>query len=269
MFKKDQDLYRCSHAFDPLGSDAVNDGDTKAQLFDIRARIEDEGNSPLFGGADVIPIAGIDDTRVHLLILDDTSNPLVVDTNGDGLCDAVNPLLTPTTTPMSEKDALLVNMAPINPTGSADYTPSTPPPGAPCVSGIDMKAPDPLCLTTDLSQAIYYSAAILPAIYTIPPVLSGGQCVGRQFDNLANHVNDGWICLAVQVSDKLGNTQVSRPIRVCVDKDGMGGECGASKPPMPDCTGTQTQSKPDVIIDKTKPCKPWLRYPDVEFRRVP
>jgi hypothetical protein len=266
--KKDGDFFRCSWPFDPLGTDAVNDGATKAQLFDIRARIEDEGNRPLFGGADVIPISGIDDTRVHLLILDDTSNALVVDTNGDGFCDAVNPLLTPTTTPMSDKDALLVNMAPITPGGGADYTPRVPDPGAPCLSGSDAKPPEPLCLTTNLSQAIAYSSPALPAIYTVPPVVPGGQCVGRQFDALGNNVADGWICLAVAVSDKLGNSQVSRPLRVCIDKDGVGGECGASKPPMPDCTGTQTMSKPNVVIDTAKPCKPWDSYPATEYRRI-
>ena len=268
MVKRDGDFYRCSWPFDPLGTDSVNDGDTRNQLFDIRARIEDEGNRPLFGGADVIPISGIDDTRVQLLILDDTSNPLVVDTNNDGVCDAINPLLTPTTTPMSDKDALLVNLAPIAPTGSADYTPSVPPPGAPCISGADNKSPDLLCLgTTSLTTVIPYSSN-QPAIYGIPPLLAGGQCVGRQFDALANHVADGWICLAVQVSDKLGNTQVSRPLRVCIDKDGMGGECGAGKPPMPDCTGTQTASKPNVVIDGSKHCTAWDSFPATEFRRV-
>jgi hypothetical protein len=266
MYKRDGDFMRCSQAFDPLGSDAVNDGATVAQLFDVRARIEDEGNSPLSGGADVIPISGIDDTRVQLLILDDTTNALVVDTNNDGVCDAINPLLTPTTTPMSDKDALLVNMAPITPTGGADYTPSFPPAGAPCISGTDTKPPDSLCLTTNLTQAISYATS-LPAIYTLPPIATGGQCVGRQLDALGNHIQDGWICLAVSVSDKLGNTQVSRPLRVCVDKDGMGGECSGGAP-MPDCTGTQTQAKPNVTVDAGKPCKPWAAFAPVEFRRV-
>jgi len=266
LIKKDGDFYRCSWPFDPLGGDAVNDGDTKAQLFDIRARIEDEGNRPLFGGADVIPISGIDDTRVQLLILDDTSRPLVVDTNNDGVCDAVNPLLTPTTTPMSDSDALLVNMIPIPPSGTADYTPRIPDAGAPCISGSDSKPPESLCFTTNLSATIPY-ATNLPAIYAIPPVLAGGQCVGRQFDALGNHVNDGWVCLAVAVSDKLGNTQVSRPLRVCVDKDGMGNECGAGRPPMPDCTGTQTMSKPSIMVDGTKPCRPWDTFPSSEYRR--
>jgi hypothetical protein len=99
-------------------------------------------------------------------------------------------------------------------------------------------------------------------------VLAGLQCVGRQFDGLANHINDGWVCLAVAVSDKLGNTQVSRPLRVCLDKDGDGKECGANAAPMPDCTGTQTMSKPMVAVDSTKHCTPWLSYPAVEYRRL-
>jgi hypothetical protein len=267
MVKKDSDVYRCSWPFDPLGDDAVNDGTTTAQLFDVRARIEDQGNSPLSGHSDVIPISGIDDTQVHLLVLDDTANALVVDTNGDGICDAINPLLTPTTMPMSDKDALLVNMVPIPAAGTANYLPLVPPPGAPCITGIDTKAPDSLCLSTDLTQVITY-ANNLNAIYTIPPVVTGLQCVGRQFDGLANHVSDGWVCMAVAVSDKLGNTQVSRPIRVCLDKDSNGAECGASRAPMPDCTGTQTSAKPNVTVDATKPCKPWRLFPDTEFRLV-
>ena len=57
----------------------------------------------------------------QLLILDDTSQPLVVNTNpvargskpADTLCDAINPLLVPTTRPMTAKDALLITLFPI------------------------------------------------------------------------------------------------------------------------------------------------------------
>jgi hypothetical protein len=41
------------------------------------------------------------------------------------------------------------------------------------------------------------------------------QCGGRQFD-ASNGLHDGWACVAVEASDKLGNKQVSRPIRICV-----------------------------------------------------
>ena len=40
---------------------------------------------------------------------------------------------------------------------------------------------------------------------------------GNQFDAFANNLHDGWSCLAVRAADKLGNTQVSRVLRVCVD----------------------------------------------------
>ena len=70
------------------------------------------------GGADVIPISLVDPARVELLVLGDASQPLVVDSDGDGVCDKINPLLVPTTTPMSSNDALLVNMVPIAPAGT-------------------------------------------------------------------------------------------------------------------------------------------------------
>lgn len=263
--KNDSGIYRCSRPFDPLGDDAVNDLDTVAQLFDVRARVQDLGNAPAFGYADFTPISGIDGTQVQLLVLDDTSQALLVDTSGDGKCDAVNPLLKPTTTPMSSTDALLINMIAVSATGTANYMPSTVPFGAPCVSGLDPKPPDALCFTTNLSIAIPYTNASTPAIWTIAPVAADGlQCVGRQFDALGNSISDGWICIAVAVADKLGNFQVSRPLRVCVDKDGKNNEC-VSPGPAPNCTGTVSASGPPPTIDLARPCTAWRSYPDVEY----
>jgi len=238
-YKKAETGLVCSWPFDPVGPDAVDDGDVVPQLFDIRARIEDNGNSPVSGPADFIPISGINPSRVQLLILDDTSQSLVVDTNGNGDCDSVNPNLVPTTVPMSSRDALLVNMVSIAPGGPGDFTPE---PGMAC-TGAEAKVPDPTCDTTDnvykgvwgegagyhsyyMSLVIPYANARLPAIWTLPPVVGDGlQCAGRQFDSFANNINDGWVCLAVAVADNLGNSQVSRPLRVCIDHDGMGNEC--------------------------------------------
>jgi hypothetical protein len=222
-------IWSCSWEFDPLGSDAVDDGEKTAQIFDVRARVEDRGNTPFSGGADIIPISLVDPGRVELLVLDDITQPLVVDSDGDGLCDKINPLLVPTTTPMSSKDALLVNLIPIASTGHADLTgdPSIlNDPTLPCVPGTDAAHPDPLCYTTDLTMAIPYTSGAEPAIWTLAPVVpSGLQCVGNQFDAFANNVHDGWACMAVRAADKLGNVQVSRVLRVCVDHDGVGNEC--------------------------------------------
>ena len=227
--QKNAGTWSCSWEFDPLGTDAVGDGELVAQIFDVRARVEDRGNSPFSGGADIIPISLVDPARVELLVLDDTTQPLVVDSDGDGLCDKLNPLLVPTTTPMSSKDALLVNLAPIAPTGSADLTgdPSIlNDPSLPCFPGVEVTHPDPLCYTTDLSTAIPYTFDKEPAIWSLAPVVPTGlQCVGNQFDAFANNLHDGWACLVVRAADKLGNQQVSRVIRVCVDHDGVGNEC--------------------------------------------
>jgi hypothetical protein len=268
MVRTVNDIDQCSWPFDPVGDDAVNDLETVNQLYDVRARIEDQGNSPLFGGTDFTPISGIDDTRAQLLILDDTSKALVVDTDNDGVCDSVNPLLTPTTTPMSNSDALLVNLSPIPPTGESNYVLGPAVTGV-CTQGNAPKPPPFLCGTTPMTEALYYSTGTFAAIYTVPPVANDKvQCTGRQFDALGNHLSDGWICLAVAVADKLGNLQVSRPLRVCVDKDGEGGECGAGRPAPPNCTGTQTASKPDVVVDAARPCTAWRAYPTTEFRRA-
>jgi hypothetical protein len=221
--------WMCSWPFDPLGSDAVNDGERVPQLYDVRARVEDLGNTPYSGVPDVIPISTLDPGRVELLVLDDTSQPLVVDSDGDGVCDKINPLLVPTTTPMSSKDALLMNLVPIPPTGNANMTADPSIAGDPsldCVAGAEAAAPDPLCYTTDMTIAVPYAFTKEPAIWSPAPVISGTpQCVGNQFDAFANNIHDGWACLAVRAADKLGNEQVSRVLRICIDHDGVGNEC--------------------------------------------
>ena len=128
LAKNEGGVYACSWPFDPVGTDAADDGDIVPQIVDIRARIEDQGNEPLSGTPNYIPISGVD--AAQLLILDDTSQPLVVNTNpvakgnrkADTLCDAINPLLVPTTRPMTAKDALLVTLTPIPPAGVPDLT---------------------------------------------------------------------------------------------------------------------------------------------------
>ncbi|HXI56195.1 MAG TPA: hypothetical protein VNO55_09055 [Polyangia bacterium] len=223
---KDTNLWRCSWRFDPLGTDAVNDGDVVAQLFDIRARVEDHGNTPLSGGIDIVPISMIDPKRVELLILDDTTRPLVVDSDGDGICDKVNPLLVPTSTPMSSKDALLINLVPIAPSGSGDMTPDPSALDIGCAPGTGTNPPDPLCATSDLTAAIPYAFSRASAIWSMAPVIGATPyCVGNQFDAFANNIGDGWACLAIRAADFLGNQQVSRVIRICIDHDGIGNEC--------------------------------------------
>ena len=218
LFRKDG---TCSLPFDPVGPDAIDDGSVVTQLFDIRARVEDRGNTPLTGTADFVPIAAVDPATVKVLILDDTSLPLVVDTSDppDGICDDINPDLVPSVSPQSAKDAQLIDMVPMPANaGAGDFRHL---PGLSC-SGNDPEAPTPLCVTTfsaGKNQVMTYSlgyATVLPSIWTIAPIVNDGlQCAGRQFD-ASNNLRDGWACVAVEASDKLGNKQVSRPIRICI-----------------------------------------------------
>jgi hypothetical protein len=96
----------------------------------------------------------------------------------------------------------------------------------------------------------------LGAIWTVPPAVEDRlQCAGRQFDALANNVNDGWACLAVSATDRLGSQQVSRPLRVCIDKDGDGAECPhkeivafATTPIVVQTTAAHGYNTGDVVI---------------------
>jgi hypothetical protein len=218
LYKKDG---TCSWPFDPVGPDAIDDGSVVNQLFDIRARIEDEGNQALTGSMDFVVVSGIDPTSVKVLILDDTTLPLVVDTSDppDGICDDINPELIPSVSPQAAKDAQLLDMVslPAN-AGAGDFTYE---PGSSC-SGTDQSSPDPFCKTTYSllkHESMTYSLGSksgVPSIWSIGPVVSDGiQCAGRQFD-ASNNLHDGFACVAAVAADHLGNKQVSRPIRMCV-----------------------------------------------------
>jgi hypothetical protein len=89
----------------------------------------------------------------------------------------------------------------------------------------------------------------LPIIYSIEPI-DKGQCMGSQLDTAANNIADGWACIAVQSSDRSGNTSVSPPLRVYVKNDGTNAGKQASQvaglgaPPA--CTGSYDKSSDTV-----------------------
>jgi hypothetical protein len=180
------------------------------------------------------------------------------------LCDAINPALIPTTRPMTAHDALAITLTPIAPSGLPDMTnydgfgrvgDDRVVGGADqfCPGGDAAKIPDPICEVTRqgakanwlevspgswalrgevMSMMLGYAAGgatgRLPSIWTLPKQESGATnslCGGTQLDTLANFVSDGWACLALFATDKLGNKQVSRPFRLCIDKDADGKEC--------------------------------------------
>lgn len=240
--------YQCSFLFDPLSvnrdvGDMPNDGCMVPQLFDLRARIEDQGNDP--NGLKISPISGIDPDNTAVYILTDNTQPLIVDSDGNGTCDTINPLLAPTMGPLTQSDQVLkIRLAGVAPGGSADFRPDTTvPASAPCGPGTDTSPPKVLCMEDGFEQptlALAY-ANNLPAIWAIEPI-DPARCFGNQLDTRANNIPDGqWICIAVQSADLNGNKGVSTPMRVYVKYDESGPFCATPPPtagPPPNCTGT-------------------------------
>jgi hypothetical protein len=244
----------CSTIFDPLGNDAVNKGQRlyPANVGDpvggeFRARIEDIANGSA-GTSTVVPISGVNNAKVQLFLLDSSelaTNPLLVDTNSDGTCDEVNPLVNLSYAPIARR----INLAPASPRGSAWYAPidwtleSAPftAPGSGCGSGSAANAPNnTACVSTDLFRVIKSSTILnsVPAIYGIPDVtngaLSANNCVGTFYD-FSNQFSEGWGCAVVRVEDNLGNIGVSKPLMFCLDTDGAN-DCGP-EPAASTCTG--------------------------------
>jgi hypothetical protein len=261
--------YRCSIEFDPLDfkdydGDAPNDLCQVPQLFDLRARIQDDGNAA--SGIKAIPISTVDEDATAVYILDTVTymnapQPLVVDTDGDGFCDDVNPKLEPTTSPLTgPKQVLKVRMKPVPPGGLGDFyaphyqaakQPATLPGG--CLIGRDPDPPLELCKPgPQPTVAIKYIG--LPAIWSIEPIApaDANYCFGSQLDTRANNIlpanagtaASGWKCIAIVTADKAGNRSTSAPIRVYLPDYANAGSqlycpmVPAAAGPPPSCTGS-------------------------------
>ncbi|MFH1130638.1 MAG: hypothetical protein V1754_04845 [Pseudomonadota bacterium] len=258
-FKEDSscasDHVKCSHPFDPVGPLSPNDGELVSQLTYIRVRIEDQGNAP--ATKFWLPISAVNKSKVWLYALDDTSKALVVDSTGDGYCDSINPDVVPIGSSPLPGQAVAVRLSPILVGGAADFTLYDGPfPSSACEPGIEAKPPKPLCDGVLMTVAIYTTVNKgEPAIYSIPPIVPGDslRCTGIPFDFKANSFQNGWVCVAVEAPDNLGNYGVSKPIRVWLDLSAPYN--GGSPPPSagspPNCTGTL--NKATGIVSAT-PC---------------
>lgn len=263
----------CSLAFDPVGWNSANDGEQVAQVFWLRARVEDRGNAAY--GAQWSPLALVNQSMVELYILDDTSQALIVDRNGDGICNDINPDLLPTITLSGDpRETLKLNMVALKPAGTADYRPDmlTPTPPSPCAAwGVATEPPDFLCpvVEDDLHVLIWYTYnKDEPSIYGLPPFNASSPlyCSGIQFDARANNISEGWACIAVKAVDTVGNIGVSAPLRVCIDYnpyDGMTPPDCLNLSNPPNCTGTWDPNTSTVL---SVPCQPRL-FPAQEVLR--
>jgi hypothetical protein len=260
-------VVECGQPFDPVGDDAANDLQTVFQVITLRARIEDGGN--FAKGLNVIRASGVAGNTVYLYGISATGAALAVDTDGDGFCDDVNPLLVPTTNITASGEAVALQMAPIPPGGAPDLTPTpTPVPSPLGCSEIGTQGgvrPPPLCLDVgglDMTIAIGVGDNNDPAIWTIPPVsATASGCVGFQFDS-ANKVPEGPACFAVIAKDNAGNHNITAPLRLCIERSS--GHCPVGWESGITCAGTYHKST--NTTDANTPCSPAPAFAPDEIR---
>jgi len=272
----------CSWRFDPVGWDSADDPDDlsfdfvpglldpitsepsgygpdwcQPQVFFLRARVEDSANQR--PGQVIIYPSYVDPQTVELFAYDG-GMPLVVDLDGDGFCDNINPLLEPTPGGLPG-EAWHNTMNPIPVRGTEDFTSildsTLPIPGL-CEGGTDADPPAPLCGPSPMTAASFQGSQTgVPVIFTLGVPSDGADCTGTQFDAVGNGFGSGWICLTVRARDAAGNVGISDPMRVYVDLSENNWCSPLPDPtdpmdptyPVPDCTdGCAYQAWPNNDI---------------------
>jgi hypothetical protein len=228
----------CSQPFDPLGPDAANDLQNvlASQLF--RVLVEDRTNrSP---GATYLYHSGVKTSSVEMYTQGLPDVPLLIDTDGDTYCDAINKSddmnIRDADRVSPEEDPVKLALTAVNPTGTSWFAkPSTPDtdnnPSCPNDPAGTDSPPTKFCPNTDMLRVIPGRTEDKPpAVYAHTPSNSQtGACNGSDWNIKGNtRGRDGWICVAARASDNIGNVGVSEPLRLCFD-DGVA--------PPPDCSG--------------------------------
>lgn len=239
--KKSGDADYCSQPFDPVGSWAASDLDHVLSSQYFRALVEDHTNhSP---GAMFNYLSGTNPQLVDMYTQGLSEVPLLIDTNGDHLCDEIYNNENDTTHDKlpDNKLPVKIKLAAVNPGGNAWYAKKglmnvVDEPSCPNEDGGDMHAPDSVCTVYSEMYRVVAADRIQgrPAgVYSFNPSNSGssGECTGAAWEILGNtRGREGWICVAARAEDNIGNVGVSAPLRLCFDdSDASNG--------TPDCSG--------------------------------
>ena len=223
--------YKCSAPFDPLGA-APSVGTIVNRMEHYRAFVWDLTNG--IPSQDVIYFAGVDGNSVHMYAQPDSSKPIVVDTNGDGVCDGIEA----TASKLDSQPQLTAVVPDGSAQGAPDFNPTDltafPPVPARVTCTPDGTLVQMLCLghTSDMSVVVKQpyggqtnNSAVVYAVQ--PPTFwdnSSLTCTGSQVDMLnmgstTKAIQEGWVCMAVEASDGAKNHSVSAPLPVCFDDE--------------------------------------------------
>lgn len=229
----------CSHVFDPVGDNAVDDLevlDATPRIY--RAWVWERTN--VIGEPQYVYPSMTNEESVFLYVQPDPNVPLLIDRDGDAqnLCDALS---------VESLDAIgnYVNLVPIPPEGSSFFgvgtleTPGLAPSmGTRCRYGTSTDHPNGLCdRNSDMFRVSGQSIGgrLEPVVFGIGP-LGVVACTGT-FWELAglSPGRQGWLCLAARALDNVGNVGISVPLRVCYDNPEVAGAPDCSEAP-PTCT---------------------------------
>lgn len=226
---------RCSTSFDPVGSAAANDLDSAQLGRFFRTMVWDQTNSD--AAFPTLHYAGVNRDSVRLYMQGDLTKPLLVSkaTPGKGVCDDV---AEPDSTDSIELDGVSPSHTPWYTTDGADVAPSA----ASLACAVEQNQgtqPKKLCTgeKSDMWQVVEDIYNQSPAVYaaSVTPDL---ECNGVAWEFTGKLDKDGWVCFATRAVDAVGNVGISRPIRICVDKDNEEGTppCANSSTTPPTCT---------------------------------
>jgi hypothetical protein len=208
----------CSDFFDPLGL-SPDDRMVVPSTRKYRALVWDDTNSA--SGQSVFHFSGVDPTTVQLYAQADPTQPLLADSDGDGVCDK---LLVDTTDGVTNLP-IGEDLHPLFSAGKPWYEATSPTTLGVCTTTIEQK-PDNLCSVknSDLTRVIDHDIANRNAESVIYTLTSSDQleCTGKDWELSSSIMQNGWVCLAAQASDFAGNHGISAPLRVCLNSDAPG-----------------------------------------------
>lgn len=240
------DWYRSS-AFDPLG-EAVNDLAIVYGGANFRAFVVDRANEPVPGATEIV-YARVDQDTVRLWLQDEVTEPLLKDTDNDGMCDSINQ-------GSLDKQARALTLTVVPPSVSTnDHAPGVVAADVPVDDIRFWDAPavgeflqsrigvnERLCGgNSDMTYVVQagLEPSVDPAVFGHIPTSTGLGCTGRYWEFAAaidREVRDGWICLAAQARDKAGNLGISRLMQLCYDDPSTTAvpTCAENRIPDPD-----------------------------------
>jgi hypothetical protein len=198
----------CSASFDPLGL-APGEGQVVDKAAHFRALIWERGIS-VPGGEQWI--AGVRDETVAFYAQQDPETPLLIDTDKDGYCDAIN-----NASVLGAKVPFVTKLNPVQIGGGLPISPGslTDDPAAPVGFLALTSPPTPKCAQSDMTYALSH---LMPGT---PPVIYASEtaslCTGVA---IVLPSRGGWTCVAAAARDRAGatgNLGISTPLHVCVN----------------------------------------------------